>query len=111
MAAMVATEQCRALQAEGVTDFHFYNAEPCRSDAGHLPPHGTEAGAAAGARTAFADSPTPMPRGPGDAGLIRTPARGPTSYIARHALQETDRPGLRAFRLLRQRLRDIEHGR
>jgi len=24
MAAMVATEQCRALQAEGVTDFHFY---------------------------------------------------------------------------------------
>jgi methylenetetrahydrofolate reductase (NADPH) len=24
MAAMVATEQCRALQAEGITDFHFY---------------------------------------------------------------------------------------
>jgi len=24
IAAMVATEQCRALQAEGVTDFHFY---------------------------------------------------------------------------------------
>jgi len=63
MAAMVATEQCRALQAEGVTDFHFYTLNRADLTLGICRRMGLKP-AALPDRGNFADGPTPVQRDP-----------------------------------------------
>jgi methylenetetrahydrofolate reductase (NADPH) len=63
MAAMVATEQCRALQAEGVTDFHFYTLNRADLTLGICRRMGLKP-APLPDKNGFADSPTPMQRDP-----------------------------------------------
>jgi methylenetetrahydrofolate reductase (NADPH) len=63
MAAMVATEQCRSLQAEGVTDFHFYTLNRADLILGICRRMGLKP-AAMSDKDGFADAPTPMQRDP-----------------------------------------------
>jgi methylenetetrahydrofolate reductase (NADPH) len=63
MAAMVATEQCRALQSEGVTDFHFYTLNRADLTLGICRRMGLKP-AALPDKDGFADAPTPMQRDP-----------------------------------------------
>jgi methylenetetrahydrofolate reductase (NADPH) len=63
MAAMVATEQCRALQAEGVTDFHFYTLNRADLILGICRRMGLKP-APLPEKNDFADAPTPVQRDP-----------------------------------------------
>jgi methylenetetrahydrofolate reductase (NADPH) len=63
MAAMVATEQCRALQSEGVTDFHFYTLNRADLTLGICRRMGLKP-AALPDRGSFAEAPAPMQRDP-----------------------------------------------
>jgi methylenetetrahydrofolate reductase (NADPH) len=63
MAAMVATEQCRALQAEGVTDFHFYTLNRADLTLGICRRMGLKP-AALPEKSGFADAPAPVQRDP-----------------------------------------------
>jgi methylenetetrahydrofolate reductase (NADPH) len=63
MAAMVATEQCRSLQAEGVTDFHFYTLNRADLTLGICRRMGLKP-AALPEKGSLADAPAPMQRDP-----------------------------------------------
>jgi methylenetetrahydrofolate reductase (NADPH) len=63
MAAMVATEQCRALQAEGVTDFHFYTLNRADLTLGICRRMGLKP-APLPDQGGFAEAPAPMQRDP-----------------------------------------------
>jgi methylenetetrahydrofolate reductase (NADPH) len=63
MAAMVATEQCRALQSEGVTDFHFYTLNRADLILGICRRMGLKP-APLPDKDGFADAPAPMQRDP-----------------------------------------------
>lgn len=63
MAAMVATEQCRALQAEGVTDFHFYTLNRADLTLGICRRMGLKP-APLPDKGSFADAPAPVQRDP-----------------------------------------------
>lgn len=63
MAAMVATEQCRALQSEGITDFHFYTLNRADLTLGICRRMGLKP-AALPEKGSFADAPAPMQRDP-----------------------------------------------
>jgi methylenetetrahydrofolate reductase (NADPH) len=63
MAAMVATEQCRSLQSEGVTDFHFYTLNRADLILGICRRMGLKP-AQLRDKDGFADTPTPMQRDP-----------------------------------------------
>jgi len=63
MAAMVATEQCRALQAEGVTDFHFYTLNRADLTLGICRRMGLKP-AQLPDKGGFAEGPAPMQRDP-----------------------------------------------
>jgi methylenetetrahydrofolate reductase (NADPH) len=63
MAAMVATEQCRSLQSEGVTDFHFYTLNRADLILGICRRMGLKP-AQLPDKDGFADTPTPMQRDP-----------------------------------------------
>ena len=63
MAAMVATEQCRSLQSEGVTDFHFYTLNRADLILGICRRMGLKP-AAMSDKDGFADAPTPVQRDP-----------------------------------------------
>jgi methylenetetrahydrofolate reductase (NADPH) len=63
MAAMVATEQCRSLQSEGVTDFHFYTLNRADLTLGICRRMGLKP-AALPEKNDFADAPTPLQRDP-----------------------------------------------
>jgi methylenetetrahydrofolate reductase (NADPH) len=63
MAAMVATEQCRALQAEGVTDFHFYTLNRADLTLGICRRMGLKPAPLA-EKNDFADAPAPVQRDP-----------------------------------------------
>jgi methylenetetrahydrofolate reductase (NADPH) len=63
MAAMVATEQCRSLQAEGVTDFHFYTLNRADLILGICRRMGLKP-APLPDRHGFADAPAPVQRDP-----------------------------------------------
>jgi methylenetetrahydrofolate reductase (NADPH) len=63
MAAMVATEQCRALQSEGVTDFHFYTLNRADLTLGICRRMGLKP-APLPDKDGIADAPTPMQRDP-----------------------------------------------
>ena len=63
MAAMVATEQCRALQSEGVTDFHFYTLNRADLTLGICRRMGLKP-AALPEKSGFADAPAPVQRDP-----------------------------------------------
>src|SRR5262249_15781615 len=62
MAAMVATEQCRALQAEGITDFDFYTVNRADLTLGICRRMGLKP--APLPEKGFADAPTPVQRDP-----------------------------------------------
>jgi methylenetetrahydrofolate reductase (NADPH) len=62
---MVATEQCRALQAEGVTDFHFYTLNRADLTLGICRRMGLKPAQLPDKAGGIADSPTPMQRDPG----------------------------------------------
>ena len=64
MAAMVATEQCRALQAEGVTDFHFYTLNRADLTLGICRRMGLKPAPVPEKDGGFADVPTPVQRDP-----------------------------------------------
>jgi methylenetetrahydrofolate reductase (NADPH) len=64
MAAMVATEQCRALQSEGVTDFHFYTLNRADLTLGICRRMGLKPAALPDKGSSFADAPAPMQRDP-----------------------------------------------
>ncbi len=61
VAAMVATEQCRSLQAEGITEFHFYTLNRADLTLGICRRMGLKP-AALPEKNGFADSPAPMQR-------------------------------------------------
>ncbi|MDQ7246481.1 methylenetetrahydrofolate reductase [NAD(P)H] [Rhodospirillaceae bacterium R-7] len=63
IAAMVATEQCRALQAEGITDFHFYTLNRADLILGICRRMGLKP-APLPDRDGFAEAPAPMQRDP-----------------------------------------------
>jgi methylenetetrahydrofolate reductase (NADPH) len=63
MAAMVATEQCRALQAEGITDFHFYTLNRADLTLGICRRMGLKP-APLPDKDGFAEGPTPVQRDP-----------------------------------------------
>jgi methylenetetrahydrofolate reductase (NADPH) len=63
MAAMVATEQCRALQAEGITDFHFYTLNRADLTLGICRRMGLKP-APLPEKNDFADAPAPVQRDP-----------------------------------------------
>jgi methylenetetrahydrofolate reductase (NADPH) len=63
MAAMVATEQCRSLQAEGVTDFHFYTLNRADLILGICRRMGLKP-APLPDKHGFADAPAPVQRDP-----------------------------------------------
>jgi methylenetetrahydrofolate reductase (NADPH) len=64
MAAMVATEQCRALQAEGVADFHFYTLNRADLTLGICRRMGLKPAALPVKDGDFADAPPPVQRDP-----------------------------------------------
>jgi methylenetetrahydrofolate reductase (NADPH) len=64
MAAMVATEQCRALQAEGVTDFHFYTLNRADLTLGICRRMGLKPAALPEKTGGLSDAPTPVQRDP-----------------------------------------------
>jgi methylenetetrahydrofolate reductase (NADPH) len=64
VAAMVATEQCRALQAEGVTDFHFYTLNRADLTLGICRRMGLRPAALPEKTGSFAEAPAPMQRDP-----------------------------------------------
>ncbi|HEY4161919.1 MAG TPA: methylenetetrahydrofolate reductase [NAD(P)H] [Dongiaceae bacterium] len=64
MAAMVATEQCRALQAEGVTDFHFYTLNRADLTLGICRRMGLKPAELPEKTGSFADAPAPVQRDP-----------------------------------------------
>jgi methylenetetrahydrofolate reductase (NADPH) len=64
MAAMVATEQCRALQAEGITDFHFYTLNRADLTLGICRRMGLRPAALPEKEGSFAESAAPVQRDP-----------------------------------------------
>jgi methylenetetrahydrofolate reductase (NADPH) len=64
VAAMVATEQCRALQAEGVTDFHFYTLNRADLTLGICRRMGLKPAALPEKSGGLADAPAPVQRDP-----------------------------------------------
>jgi methylenetetrahydrofolate reductase (NADPH) len=63
MAAMVATEQCRSLQSEGITDFHFYTLNRADLTLGICRRMGLKP-APLPEKNDFADAPAPVQRDP-----------------------------------------------
>lgn len=64
VAAMVATEQCRALQAEGVNEFHFYTLNRADLTLGICRRLGLKPGAVAGLEPGLATDTPPLQRDP-----------------------------------------------
>jgi methylenetetrahydrofolate reductase (NADPH) len=64
VSAMVATEQCRALQAEGVSDFHFYTLNRADLILGICRRMGLKPAELPEKTGSFADAPTPLQRDP-----------------------------------------------
>jgi methylenetetrahydrofolate reductase (NADPH) len=64
VAAMVATEQCRALQAEGVNEFHFYTLNRADLTLGICRRLGLKPGTVAGLKPGLASETPPVPRDP-----------------------------------------------
>ncbi len=64
VAAMVATEQCRALQAEGVNEFHFYTLNRADLTLGICRRLGLKPGAVASLKPGLASDTPPPPRDP-----------------------------------------------